>query len=262
MVSLKKLTKLLVFGIILFIVVAIGFNFYLLPTIKKFSDDNVYHMEILLSKSLSMELPLRGIDNVLSQSNVEFKNIPNIKLVEAFERYQISLYTLAEESIVAFDALHSNLERLNTLSLKRHNTQVDKMDTRIVSLRHSAQRIDKLTKGSKMDAMPFEIINDYGHELSSGLVELKQINKAINDGTGYPEGLVEKEIPLSARIVAVADVFDALTSKRTYKESFSFEASVEMIKEASGTHFDPVIVERFIENLDKVWNIYQEIDTF
>jgi response regulator RpfG family c-di-GMP phosphodiesterase len=80
------------------------------------------------------------------------------------------------------------------------------------------------------------------------------------DGSGYPEGLTGSEIPLSARIVAVADVFDALTSKRTYKEPFSFEASVEMIKEASGKHFDPVVVDCFIANLDKAWVIYQEIE--
>ncbi len=181
MVSLKKVTTLLVFGIIMFIVIAIGFNFYLVPTSKKISDDNVNHMEQLVSGSLSMELPLRGIDNVLSQSSPEYKNMPDIKLTEAFEIYQTTLYMLAETSIGEFDALEANLKQLNTLSLKRHHAQISKMYALIETLRHSAERIEKLTKGSRMDAMPFEIINNYSVSLSTGLVELKQINKSIND---------------------------------------------------------------------------------
>ncbi len=66
------------------------------------------------------------------------------------------------------------------------------------------------------------------------------------DGTGYPRGLKGEEIPLSARVMAVADVFDALVSKRSYKEPFSFEEAVEIIKDGSGKHFDPRVVEAFL----------------
>ena len=72
------------------------------------------------------------------------------------------------------------------------------------------------------------------------------------DGRGYPEGLKGEEIPLSARIMAVADVFDALISRRSYKEGFPFEKAVAIIKEESGTHFDPQIVEAFLASLDKI----------
>lgn len=78
------------------------------------------------------------------------------------------------------------------------------------------------------------------------------------DGTGYPEGLEQLEIPLAARIVAIADVFDALTSKRHYKEPFSFERSLEMIRESAGTHLDPILVDVFLKHQDKVWLVYQE----
>ncbi len=67
------------------------------------------------------------------------------------------------------------------------------------------------------------------------------------DGTGYPEGLAGEEIPLSARIVALADVYDALTSKRTYKEAFSHEKSYKIILSDRGSHFDPDIVDAFLE---------------
>jgi HD-GYP domain-containing protein (c-di-GMP phosphodiesterase class II) len=66
------------------------------------------------------------------------------------------------------------------------------------------------------------------------------------DGTGYPDGLKGEEIPGNARIFAIADVFDALTSKRPYKERFSFAKSVEILRTGAGTHFDPVLVAAFL----------------
>ena len=65
------------------------------------------------------------------------------------------------------------------------------------------------------------------------------------DGSGYPEHLKEGDIPLSARVMAVADVFDALLSRRSYKEPFSFEKAMSIIKEGSGKHFDPKVVSAF-----------------
>ena len=72
------------------------------------------------------------------------------------------------------------------------------------------------------------------------------------NGTGYPMGLKGEQIPLSARIMAVADVFDALVSVRSYKKSFTFEQAMDIIKEGSGTHFDPAIVKAFVNASDQV----------
>jgi len=66
------------------------------------------------------------------------------------------------------------------------------------------------------------------------------------DGKGYPDGLKEQEIPLAARIVALADVYDALTSARVYKSAFRPEIAKIMIKEERGRHFDPIIVDAFL----------------
>lgn len=65
------------------------------------------------------------------------------------------------------------------------------------------------------------------------------------DGSGYPRGLKGKEIPISARIMAIADVYDALTTKRPYKEAFSHEKALEIILEGKGKSFDPEIIEIF-----------------
>ncbi|MFQ5489772.1 MAG: diguanylate cyclase [Phycisphaerae bacterium] len=67
-----------------------------------------------------------------------------------------------------------------------------------------------------------------------------------HDGSGYPCGLVGAQIPLCARLTAVADVYDALTTRRPYKEPFSHDKSVQIITEGSGTHFDPHLVEAFL----------------
>ena len=66
------------------------------------------------------------------------------------------------------------------------------------------------------------------------------------NGTGYPRGLREEEIPLEGRIMAIADVYDALVSERPYKRPFTHEQAVEIIKDGRGTHFDPKIVDAFL----------------
>jgi HD-GYP domain-containing protein (c-di-GMP phosphodiesterase class II) len=77
------------------------------------------------------------------------------------------------------------------------------------------------------------------------------------DGKGYPSGKAGEDIPLSARIMAVADVFDALVSRRSYKEPFSFEKAMSIITEGAGTQFDPQIAAIFAENGEEVKKILE-----
>jgi putative two-component system response regulator len=67
------------------------------------------------------------------------------------------------------------------------------------------------------------------------------------DGAGYPVGLKEHDIPLAARIVAVADVYDALATKRVYKDAMPHDQCVEIIRSEAGKQFDPLLVETFLE---------------
>lgn len=78
------------------------------------------------------------------------------------------------------------------------------------------------------------------------------------DGKGYPFGLHKEEIPIYARICTIADVFDALTSKRPYKQSFPLEKSLKIIKMESGTIFDPEFVEAFLAYPDKISQIKEK----
>ena len=75
------------------------------------------------------------------------------------------------------------------------------------------------------------------------------------DGTGYPYGLKGNDIPIEARIVAVADVFDALVSERPYKNAWSTEAALEYMENNSGKHFDPNVFNAFKAQIDSVVRI-------
>ena len=77
------------------------------------------------------------------------------------------------------------------------------------------------------------------------------------DGSGYPRGLRGEEIPLAGRIVAIADVFDALTSKRPYKRAWTEEEALTFLREQKGRHFDPALVDLFLEQMDAVRLVQQ-----
>ncbi len=103
-------------------------------------------------------------------------------------------------------------------------------------------------------------------EILSGVEEPDFVRVAENvahyhhekvNGTGYPKGLKGEEIPIEARIMALADVFDALVSKRCYKDAFSYERAYEIIEKDSGTHFDKQLATVFLsckEELEKYYN--------
>jgi putative two-component system response regulator len=79
------------------------------------------------------------------------------------------------------------------------------------------------------------------------------------DGSGYPHGLSQDLIPLSARIVAVADVYDALRMRRTYKEAYSHERALETMEREKGTHFDPRLIERFLSVADDFRTVFSDL---
>jgi putative two-component system response regulator len=79
------------------------------------------------------------------------------------------------------------------------------------------------------------------------------------DGSGYPQGLAGDDIPISGRLMALADVYDALTSKRVYKEAYFHEKAAEMIQDERGKHFDPDIVDAFLDMGDVFRNIAHNI---
>lgn len=103
-----------------------------------------------------------------------------------------------------------------------------------------------------------EIIGKHDFGLLALAYEVALAHHERWDGSGYPDGIVGEEIPVSARIVAIADVFDALTTERPYKKAWSVEEAINYIKENSGSHFDPNLVQHFIRSLPRIIEIKKE----
>ncbi len=128
-----------------------------------------------------------------------------------------------------------------------------------------------LNKPGRLNDMEFELMKEHTtagkrviEQVIAAMPDADYMEEAKNvagyhhekwDGSGYPEGLAGEDIPLSARIMAVADVFDALVSKRCYKDSFSYDSALSIIKEEAGTHFDPLVADAFLKSKEEVTEV-------
>lgn len=106
----------------------------------------------------------------------------------------------------------------------------------------------------------YEILADAENPFLRAGALIAQSHHEKYNGRGYPLGLCGEEIPLYGRIVAIADVFDALTSIRPYKRAWSFEEAMELIKREKGEHFDPVLVDLFVESETEIREIFYRFE--
>ena len=141
-------------------------------------------------------------------------------------------------------------------------TREEVEDIRLAAPMHDIGKIgipdSVLLKPGKLDAEEWKTMQthvDIGVEILSGsdselmnmAAEVCQNHHEKWDGSGYPAGLKGDEIPIAGRLMALADVYDALISRRRYKPAFPHEVAVDIIKRGSGAHFDPDLVEAFLE---------------
>ncbi len=131
---------------------------------------------------------------------------------------------------------------------------------------------DILHKNGRLDESEREIMNshttkglqllgEYGHD--SMLIQMAA-SIALNhherwDGTGYPKGLRGESIPVEGRIIAIADVFDALTSRRPYKEPWPLEKASAFLRENAGKNFDPAVIKVFTEHIEQFAQVMREL---
>lgn len=126
-----------------------------------------------------------------------------------------------------------------------------------------------LLKPGKLDAEEWEtmkthaskgakILDGHPSELLSTAKEIALYHHEKWDGSGYPSGLKGEQIPMAARIVAIADVFDALTSKRPYKEAWPLEKALDEIRAGSNMHFDPAVVDAFFRAKPRIIAIMEK----
>lgn len=159
------------------------------------------------------------------------------------------------------------------LAEKRHIEPHDVEVIRYASPMHDVGKIGIpdaiLLKPGGLDPDEWEIMKEhttFGARILSGSnSELLKAGEAIAlthhekfDGSGYPQGLAGESIPIMGRICAIADVFDAITTKRPYKEALSNETACDILREKMGEHLDPVLVDIFFDNLDEIVSIQEQ----
>ncbi|MDR3592549.1 MAG: HD domain-containing phosphohydrolase [Negativicutes bacterium] len=150
----------------------------------------------------------------------------------------------------------------------------DTENIRYASLMHDIGKIgipdSILLKPGKLTAGEFEVIKQHtvigGQILRDSPLELLRMGYDIAlshhekwDGSGYPYGLKGEEIPLVARVVAIVDVFDALTTKRVYKEAFSIERSLSIIHAERNRHFEGKLIDLFVNNIDSFLELRRRV---
>ncbi len=173
----------------------------------------------------------------------------------------------------------SHIRRLglySELMAKHLDWRQDKIDEiRIAAPMHDIGKIgipdSILKKPGKLTAEEYELMKTHAEIgakiLSNSQSELVKMAREIAlghherwDGTGYPKGLKGKQIPISARIVAIADVFDALIHKRVYKKEMSIDEAIKIMQQGRGSHFDPKLFDLFIELKDEMSQIAIRFD--
>lgn len=225
---------------------------------------------------------INSVDSIQLDSQT-FTRIPNNKILELdmiakkinemLLRMEQDYRELSNKNIEIVQLL-SKVNEINDLYTKEHSDNVsiiseeigrrlrlDNLDSLVLSAQlHDVGKVfiplEVLNKKGPLTKDEYAIIKShpqYGYNILHDIKSFKEINEGILshherfDGKGYPNGLSGKNIPLFARIIAVADVYDALTSERPYRDAMNEEQAQKIIAEQSGKHFDPDLVEIFFQ---------------
>lgn len=201
----------------------------------------------------------------LANFSVSLDNYIINKMIQTTQREII--YALGETVESHFEETGGHIKRITQMmhrfSLKCGYTDADAEVLELASSMHDLGKIaiadSILKKPGKLTAEEFEIIKTHtlqGHKILSHsdlpalklAAEIARYHHEKYDGSGYPEGLKGEEIPLSARMMAIVDVFDALTHKRVYKDASPVEEAVDYLLSEKGKHFDPALTEIFVDH--------------
>jgi len=225
------------------------------------------HLELYRAKEVLRHHNLSLQTKMLKQSSRLFGEL------EENQREMIAVLTELMEA--TSDETGKHIRRVAEYSrlLAHYHHSVSEEDANVIYAAAPMHDIGKIAipqhllhKNGKLTTEEFNIMKQHttkGYEFLR--VSQREIMKAAEviayqhhekwDGSGYPRGLMGENIHIYGRIVALADVFDALTHKRAYKESWSVEDAAEYIRENKGKHFDPYLVELFEANIDEFISI-------
>ena len=222
-------------------------------------------------------LKLHHLQKEIEAYNVNLKQMVEEKVKEISESQTATIFALAKLAESRDTDTGDHLKRIQVFcrliadTLSRHSKYQDRINADYIENLQKASPLHDIGKVGIRDAILLkpgklspeefeemkrhtvigadtlkEVYHKYpGNYFIKIGIEIAQSHHEKWDGSGYPDGLCEEQIPLSARIMALADVYDALRSKRVYKEAFPHEKAREIILQGSGKHFDAQIVEAF-----------------
>lgn len=250
-----------------------------------------FRIEELIAR-ITTHLELQGLREELQQHNQALTKMVSDQFDEIYKAQLTTIFALIKLSESRDDDTGKHIDRVG--SYAKHLTKIARQSTQFncqiddqfeQDIFHAAAMHDVgkvgisdavLLKPGKLTTEEFELIKSHAtigfntldaiaqnypqnHMIALGAVVAHHHHEKW-DGTGYPQGLKGDEIPLCARIVAIADVYDALRSPRPYKPPFDHEKSIGFLKEGAGSHFDPYLIEiinEFENDFDGIWNSHQ-----
>jgi putative two-component system response regulator len=217
--------------------------------------------EVILGVDRALEKRRLELENRDYQQHLEQKVEEQAKKIRASFLSAITALAYALEAKDKYTSGHSQRVAETSVAIAKElgmpQDSIDKI--RLAGLVHDIGKIgvreSVLNKPCRLTDEEFNHIKSHceiGEHILTPIVEDEEILKAVRhhheryDGRGYPDGLSGKQIPLGARILAVADTYDAMTSERPYREAMSAEATYTEIERGKGTQFDPEVVDAFL----------------
>lgn len=185
---------------------------------------------------------------VLSAHMAEFAEWDNRSHLERIRRYT---FIIANELGIGY-------EQASLISLAAMLHDIGKITIPVTILKKTANLEPaeyKITERHTLEGA--RILRRSNASILQAATIIAQTHHERWDGSGYPEGLRDEKIPISGRIVALVDVFDALTTRRSYKKEMRPEDALELIKKSSGVLFDPKLVGIFASKFDEVLTVFR-----
>jgi HD-GYP domain-containing protein (c-di-GMP phosphodiesterase class II) len=217
-------------------------------------------------KDTFSEKDIELLTMVANQSSIAIQNSELYTSLKQSYLESVKTLVSAIEAKDPYTAGHSERVRRYALkiakALKLKPEQIEELD--YAGYLHDIGKIGisdtLLTKPTPLTKEEFEIIKEHpkiGHNILkharhlAGACEIIKYEHEKYNGSGYPNGLKKEEIPIGARIIAVADAYDAMTTDRPYRKALSKEEAIRRLKEGSGTQFDPKVVKAFLKILKR-----------
>lgn len=237
--------------------------------------------KVLLSR-IKTHLQISDYHRFLTSQNIQLESKLTQRLSDIFSLQQATLNVMISLAEFRDEVTGNHIKRTQTYvqcvleALKVNNSELDDVRCQFIVQAAPLHDIGKITipdhillKPGKLTEDEFKIMKTHAEKgadilrkaaaemggYGGFLVEAEAIAQSHHekwDGTGYPKGLAGTEIPISGRVMAIADVYDALRSERPYKKAFSHEQALEIIVAGRGTHFDPAVVDAFLSQADHI----------